>query len=100
LGRYTASIRVGRKPSTQLHVGTFDTQAQAALASDLAAICNQGEAAKTNFPIDGYRAELDKRESVWPHNVTPISSDHACNLSTGLCEVDVLSLTLPHNPFT
>ena len=42
----------------QVYLGGFDSEEQAALAYDLAAIKCRGEEAQTNFPLDKYAQEL------------------------------------------
>lgn len=47
-----------------MYLGGFDTEDQAALAYDLAAVKCRGQTAITNFPISEYKGELDNFESV------------------------------------
>jgi hypothetical protein len=54
-GRWRAFIRVNRK---QLYLGTFATEADAALAYDDAARRHHGEYAALNFPSPGERSAL------------------------------------------
>ena len=47
-----------------LHAGGFDTEDQAALAYDLAALRCRGKEAQTNFPMSRYEEELPHLETV------------------------------------
>jgi AP2-like factor, euAP2 lineage len=48
----------------QVYLGGFDTEDQAALAYDLAAVRCRGHTAITNFPISDYKLELENHDSV------------------------------------
>lgn len=47
-----------------MYLGSFDTEEQAALAWDLAAVKLHGHTAATNFPISNYEQELEHQDSV------------------------------------
>jgi hypothetical protein len=60
-GRFESHIWDSGK---QVYLGGFDTEEQAALAYDIAAVKCRGPAAITNFNIQEYRAELENLHSV------------------------------------
>lgn len=57
-----------------MYLGGFDTEDQAALAYDLAAVKCRGQTAITNFPISEYKGELDNFESVRIAQPTDVGS--------------------------
>lgn len=64
-----------------MYLGGFDTEDQAALAYDLAAVKCRGQTAITNFPISEYKGELDNFESV-------CYVDHACWFDVGYLDLN------------
>jgi AP2 domain len=59
--RYEAHIWSEGK---QTYLGGFDSECEAAMAYDLAAVKFRGQGAIANFPVDNYRAELNNLDSV------------------------------------
>jgi hypothetical protein len=51
-GRWCA--RLGIRPNHRIHLGTYDTQAQAEAAFDVAALAVFGKLARTNEPASSY----------------------------------------------
>lgn len=62
--KFLRNIMLIRYVFLQVYLGGFDTEDQAALAYDLAAVKCRGQTAITNFPISEYKGELDNFESV------------------------------------
>ena len=48
----------------QTYLGGFDSEYEAAIAYDLAAVKFRGQGAIANFPVENYQAELDNLETV------------------------------------
>jgi hypothetical protein len=51
-------------PQTQIYLGGFGSEDEAALAYDVAAVKFRGAEAQTNFPVEGYAAEMGARDKV------------------------------------
>jgi AP2 domain len=53
----------------QTYLGGFDSEYEAAMAYDLAAVKFRGQGAIANFPVENYQAELHNLDSVsaWFH---------------------------------
>ncbi|KAK4720998.1 hypothetical protein R3W88_011231 [Solanum pinnatisectum] len=78
-GKYAAEIRDSTRNGIRVWLGTFNTDEEAALAYDQAALTMRGPLALLNFPIDKVRESLENIKYICEDGISPAAVLKATN---------------------